>query len=260
MSASQSLAIGVTGGQLGPEGVDLIGYRVPVDDGYVRASCTGGCRGSGHRAPGGVGCLRAGRGVRPLGRLLTFGLLGASKTCLAANCSGSGFENRPCQALNRLADKAPPRRARPESANTPRCKRLRVWWGGGNVGFRGQLPTLSLPRYPKKKIPQPPQSVSGVWGCLSARQGPRRRARPQPHPSAARTPFEIAECSNYGDAVSVAPKRRLPVRLPERVKALGGRKGGAIPRRPPKTPGAFWTANLWQNCPPHSNSAPKSGW
>ena len=231
-----------------------------MDVGCVLASCTGGCWSSGHRAPGGVGCLRAGRGVRPLWRLLTLGLLGASKTCLAANWSGSGFENRPCQALNRLADKAPPCRARPESANPPRCKRLRVWWGGGNVGFRGQLPTLSLPRYPKKKIPQPPQSVSGVWGCLSARQGARRRARFQPHPSAARTLVETTERSSYRDAVSVAPRRQQTIRLADRVKPLGGRKGDPIPRRPPKTPGAFWTANLWQNCPPDSNSAPKPGW
>jgi len=130
----------------------------------------------------------------------------------------------------------PPRRARPESANTPRCKRLRVWWGGGHVGFRGQLPAMSLPRYPKKKIPQPPQSVSGVWGCLSARQGARRRARFQPHPSAARTLVETTERSSYRDAVSVAPRRQQTIRLANRVKPLGGRKGDPMPRRPPETP------------------------
>ena len=210
-----------------------------MDVGCVLASCTGGCWSSGHRAPGGVGCLRAGRGVRPLWRLLTLGLLGASKTCLAANWSGSGFENRPCQALNRLADKAPPRRARPESANTPRCKRLRVWWGGGRFEFWGQLPRMSLPRGPKLRLLQPPQSVSGVWCCLSARQGARRRAHSQPHPSAARNPSEVTARSSYRDEVSVAPKRHLTLPISERVSLLAGGKAAPYRAGPLKRPVPF---------------------
>ena len=149
----------------------------------------------GHRAPGGVGCLRAGRGVRLLWRLVVGRLSGAGTICSLAGCLGSGFGKAPCLPMNRLA--MWPRRAAPgpNQPTPPGARGFRVLWGWGPFKFRGQLPTTIQPPGPKKKLLQPPRSLIVVRETLStsqqalrpasrSRNARRRYSSNRPNPSA----------------------------------------------------------------------------
>jgi len=102
-------------------------------DGCVRAPSTGGC------------WLPSGRSRRTASlEAWGLGALGCRYDWFAGDFPGSGFGTGSCRVMDRLESLTLPRRARPESANTPRCNRLGVWLGGSSGSRAQSSPAAAL--------------------------------------------------------------------------------------------------------------------
>ena len=102
-----------------PGGSGCSGPRASGDAGYF------GC--SGLRASGGAGCFGPAAAIG-LGGSLRSRALGAGTICFRGTGCGLVSPWRCSSCGMRLRLRRLPRRGRPEAPDTPRCKRLGVWW------------------------------------------------------------------------------------------------------------------------------------